>query len=449
MDGSVNHTCVVGLAWGDEGKGKVIDLLCPRYQQVVRYNGGANAGHTVCVGDQQFALHLVPSGILHHGATAVIGPGVALDPRVLVEEIDGLRERGVRIEDNLKISDRAHVVTAYHKIEDHLGETRAPGEERIGTTARGIGPCYSDKMRRYAAIRVCDLLNRDRLSQLLRAIVPQRREFLTAYYGDDGGLELDRVREELLAAADRLRSYVCDAGRHLRERIAAGNKLLFEGANGVMLDVDHGTYPFVTSSSTGPHGVGGGAGVPGSTVRDVVGVTKAYTTRVGGGPFVSELTDETGDRIRKRGREYGTTTGRPRRCGWLDAVALRYAAELVGATELAVLHLDTLGGFERVGICTAYDIDGEAWDTVPADLRVLERATAVVEFADGWADNVRGVRAFAELPSAARDYIARIESLAGRPVSIIGTGPARADFIGRGRRSGLAAAASPAGGVNA
>ena len=445
----MDHTCVVGLAWGDEGKGKVIDLLCPHYQQVVRYNGGANAGHTVCVGNQQFALHLVPSGILHAGATAVIGLGVALDPVVLVDEIDGLRRRGVRIEDNLKISDRAHVVTAYHKIEDRLSEARASGEGRIGTTARGIGPCYSDKMRRYPAIRVCDLLSRDRLSELLETIVPRRREFLTAYYGSDGGLELDRVLEELLGATDRLRSYVCDAGRYLRERIAAGDKVLFEGANGIMLDVDHGTYPFVTSSSTGPHGVGGGAGVPGSTVEEVVGVTKSYTTRVGGGPFVSELADETGDRIRERGREYGTTTGRPRRCGWLDAVAMRYAAELAGATELAVLHLDTLGGFERVGICTGYEIDGEVWHTVPADLRVLERATAIVEYADGWAQEVRSVRTFAELPSAARDYIARIESLVGCPVSIIGTGAARADFIGRGRRAGLAAAVSHVGGVNA
>lgn len=445
MATGADHTCVVGLAWGDEGKGKIIDLLCPRFGQVVRYNGGANAGHTICIGDQHFALHLVPSGILHANATSVIGPGVALDPVVLVEEIDALGERGVKIGSNLKISDRAHVVTAYHKIEDRLNESQAAAEGRIGTTARGIGPCYADKMRRYAAIRACDLLDREYLCERLGTIVQRRREYLLAFYGDDGGLDPGAVRDELLAAAERLGPHICDTGLHLRRRIAAGDKVLYEGANGVMLDVDHGTYPFVTSSSTGPHGIGGGSGVPGSTVREVLGVTKTYSTRVGGGPFVSELGDDTGDRIREKGREYGTTTGRPRRCGWIDGVALRYAAEMVGATELALLHLDTLSGFKRVGICTAYRIDGEVWSTVPADVRRLERAEPVLEYCEGWGLDVRGMRTFDKLPPEARAYIARIESLVGCPVTIIGTGPSRTDCICRGRRADLAATTEPDG----
>jgi adenylosuccinate synthase len=424
------------LAWGDEGKGKIIDLLGPQFQHVVRFNGGANAGHTVYVEDTRFALHLVPAGILHRHCTAVIGPGVAVDPVVLLGEITALRARGVRVADNLKLSDRAHVVTAYHKIEDRLSETAAKGQP-IGTTARGIGPCYADKMRRYGAIRVCDLLDRGRLIELLKSIVPLRRRSFVACYGNDGGLDEEQTRDELLAAAEQLRPHVCDVGQFLRERIAAGEHALFEGANGVMLDVDHGTYPFVTSSSTGPHGIGGGAGVPSTLVKDVLGITKAYTTRVGGGPFVSELTDSIGNRIREKGREYGTTTGRPRRCGWLDAVALRYAAELVGATELAVLHLDTLSGLERIGVCTGYTIDGEVWRSLPADPVRLGRATPVLEYLAGWSAELRGTRRFEDLPLMACAYVARIEELVGCPVTIVGTGPARADYICRGRRADL------------
>lgn len=434
MNTAAEHTCVVGLAWGDEGKGKIIDLLCPHYQQVVRYNGGANAGHTVCAGGDKFALHLLPAGILHPGTTAVIGAGVALDPVVLAEEIADLRSRGIRIEANLKISDRAHVVTAYHQAEDRLGEARASVEGRIGTTARGIGPCYADKMRRYTAIRVCELVDPMRLTELLSTIVPQRRAFFLAQFGNDGALDLEQISAELLNAARQIRPFVCDTGAHLRGRIAAGDRLLFEGANGILLDVDHGTYPYVTSSSTGPAGVAA-AGVPSSTVRRVIGVTKAYSTRVGGGPFVTELADSTGDRIRERGHEYGTTTGRPRRCGWLDGVALRYAAELAGATELAVLHLDTLSGLDAVGICTAYAIDGRTCVTLPADAGVLDRASPVLEFCEGWTHDIRGVQSFENLPPTARAYVARIEALAGRPVTLIGTGPSREQCVCRGPRA--------------
>jgi adenylosuccinate synthase len=429
----------VGLGWGDEGKGKIIDLLGPHYRYVVRYNGGANAGHTVWVRGEKFALHLVPMGILHPHATAVIGPGVAVDPLLLVEEIEHLRGRGVEVGSNLRISDRAHVVAAYHKIEDQLSESGASEEQRIGTTARGIGPCYADKMRRHAAIRMCDLYDERRLSDRLRGIVAARKAALAAAYGGDGGLEYERTRDELLRAAERLRTHVCDAGAVLREGMAAGGKALFEGANGIMLDVDHGTYPFVTSSSTGPHGAAGGAGVPPTAVTSVLGVTKAYSTRVGSGPFVSELKDATGDRIRESGREYGTTTGRPRRVGWLDAVALRYAAGLGGLTEAAVMHLDTLSGFEQVGVCVAYDMGGRRWETVPADCRLLESAAPVLEFCPGWSGDLRGVRRFEGLPQAAQAYVRRIEAVLGCPVGIIGVGPARDEVVCRGVRASMTA----------
>lgn len=438
MDTAVNHTCVVGLGWGDEGKGKIIDLLGPQYRYVVRFNGGANAGHTVWVGGEKFALHLVPMGILHPHATAVIGPGVAVDPVLLVEEIEHLRGRGVPIGENLKLSDRAHVVAAYHKIEDQLSESGATEAARIGTTARGIGPCYADKMRRHSAIRVCDLFDAERLSERLRGIVNARRAAFTAVYGRDGGLEHVRTRDELLGAAARLRPHVCDTGELLRGGMTRGERMLFEGANGVMLDVDHGTYPFVTSSSTGPHGVAGGAGVPAAAVRDVLGVTKAYSTRVGGGPFVSELKDAVGERIREKGREYGTTTGRPRRVGWLDAVSLRYAGALSGATEAAVMHLDTLSGFEQVGLCVAYDIRGERWETLPADARLLDEARPVLEFCPAWSGELRGVRRFEDLPGAARAYVERIEAMLNCPVTLLGVGPSRDEFICRGGRAGLA-----------
>ncbi len=426
------HTAVVGMGWGDEGKGKVVDILSPRYDAVVRYNGGANAGHTVRVGEETFALHLVPSGVLHDGVTGVIGPGVALDPGVLLSEIDDLKARGFPVADNLKISDRAHVVMEYHKLEDRLSEGAASDQTRIGTTARGIGPCYADKMQRGPAVRVCDLLAAAGSGDRLESIVDGKRRAFQALYGDDGGLEAGSIARQLAEHAERLRPFVCDTTSFLHGVVEAGGSLLFEGANGMLLDVDHGTYPFVTSSNTGPWGIAAGAGVPPQAVRNYVGIVKAYATRVGSGPFPSELHDETGDRIRTRGHEFGTTTGRPRRCGWFDAVVIRQGVRLGGITEIAMMHLDTLSGFDNVSVCTGYRLDGRLLDTLPADSAAAERIEPVLEVLPGWQADLRDARSPDDLPAEAIRYIERIESLVGAPITIAGVGPERSQILVRG-----------------
>lgn len=423
------HTCVVGLGWGDEGKGKIVDLLGHAFDVVVRYNGGANAGHTVCVGDERFALHLLPAGILRTGVTAVIGPGVVIDPEALINEVDDLTARGIAVDTNLKISDRAHLVLPHHKLEDRLSEQRADKKTRIGTTARGIGPCYADKMKRTTAVRVADLFHEDDLHERVRRIVADRLATFRCVYGYDGDLSADEVIDNLEAARRRLQPFACQTTQYLHRRMASGGRVLFEGANGMLLDIDHGTYPFVTSSSCGPHGVAGGAGVPASTVTRVIGVIKAYATRVGSGPFVSELSDATGEKIRTQGNEFGTTTGRPRRCGWFDAVACRYSIQLAGATDLALMHIDTLTGFDEVGICVAYRCDGETLDVPPSHVDQLGRARPVVEFLPGWTQDVRSIRRFDALPQNARSYIQRIETLVGAPVSIVSVGPERTQTL--------------------
>ena len=432
---SPQHTAIVGLCWGDEGKGKVVDLLSPGFDLVIRYNGGANAGHTVCVGGETFALHLMPSGLLHEGVTGVIGPGVALDSGVLLAEIDALVARGIPIDGRLKISDRAHVVTDYHKIEDRLSEQACDPDSKIGTTARGIGPCYADKMRRTTALRVGDLLDADRMRSRVEPIIELKRRTFQAIFGDDGGLNAEAVGTQLAADVQRLREFICDTTAYLHQAIDDGRRLLFEGANGMLLDVDHGTYPFVTSSSTGPWGVCAGAGVPPQTVANYVGVTKAYATRVGSGPFPSELHDETGNRIRDRGREYGTTTGRPRRCGWLDAVALRYSMRLGGITEVALMHLDTLSGLDHIGICTAYRIRGRTCETLPADSLVLAEAEPVIEAHPGWNGELRECKSLGDLPAEACRYIERIETLVGVPVTLVSVGPDRSQTLFRGGKT--------------
>ncbi len=426
------HTCVFGLGWGDEGKGKVVDLLCPAFDVVVRFNGGANAGHTICVGDEKFALHLLPTGVLRRNATGVIGPGVVVDPLTLIEEIDELAARGIEVSERLKISDRAHLVLEYHKVEDRLSERAADHAARIGTTARGIGPCYADKTKRTTAIRFADLLYDDHLTERLRRIVTDRKTAFAALYGDDGGLDAEVLIADLAMVKARLASYICDTTSFLHEAMDAGRSLLFEGANGVLLDVDHGTYPFVTSSSTGPHGIGPGAGVPSARVTRLVGVAKAYATRVGSGPFITELNDATGDRIRQAGGEFGTTTGRPRRCGWFDAVACRHTARLTGATDVALMHLDTLTGFDEVGICVAYRCDGETIPTLPSHVSHLERTAPIIEMLPGWPEQLRAVRRFEDLPKTARDYLARIEALVKVPISMVGVGPDRTQILVRG-----------------
>lgn len=433
----IENACVLGLGWGDEGKGKVVDLLSGVFNVVVRYNGGANAGHTVWVGSERFALHLLPAGILRPGVTAVIGPGVVIDPEALAAEMAELTSRGVEVGGNLRISDRAHLVMPYHKLEDQLGERFAGDKRRIGTTARGIGPCYADKMRRRSAVRVADLFHEPGLEERVRGFVSRRLMMLRAGYDNDGGLTVEGVVDSLRAAREQLRPFACDTTTLLRRRMAAGDRILFEGANGVLLDVDHGTYPFVTSSSCGSYGIGGGAGVAPCHVRRVIGVCKAYATRVGAGPFVTELSDETGQRIRERGREFGTTTGRPRRCGWFDAVACRYSAGLTGATDVALMHLDTLTGFERIGLCTAYRYRGESLDAPPAHADALEETQPVLEFVPGWSTDLRDVRSFDDLPETTRQYVRRIEQVVGVPVSLISVGPERTQTVIRDRLRNL------------
>jgi len=370
---------------------------------------------------------------------------VVVDPIALLAEIDALAGRGVDVASRLKISDRAHLVFAYHKIEDQLSERAAGSEGKIGTTSRGIGPCYADKMRRTTAVRFTDLFDDKELTPRVRRIAEAKKASFAAMYGEDGGLNVQAVLDDLAQAAKRLRSHVCDTTRFLHEAIDESKSILFEGANGILLDVDHGTYPFVTSSSTGPHGIGPGAGVPASQVTRLIGVSKAYATRVGAGPFVTELKDAMGERIRQRGKEFGTTTGRPRRCGWFDAVTCRYAAQLGGATDLALLHLDTLSGFDEIGVCVAYHCDGKTLRTLPSSVSGMERAEPIIEFLPGWAEELRSVRRFEDLPKNARDYVERIEVLIGVPVSLIGVGPDRSQTLVRGAMQGLVKSAEPVG----
>jgi adenylosuccinate synthase len=418
--------------WGDEGKGKVVDLLCPGFDVVVRYNGGANAGHTVCVGSDKFALHLLPTGVLHQNVTGVIGPGVVVDPVTLLEEIDRLTERGMDVTSRLRISERAHLVMAYHKLEDQLGERAADDNSRIGTTSRGIGPCYADKMYRTSAVRFGDLLYDNEILQRVRELAARRQKSLAACYADAATLDVEAVVNDVRNAKERLTSNICDTSALLQDKLEEGGSVLFEGANGMLLDVDHGTYPFVTSSSTGPHGIWPGAGVPVSHVKTYIGTTKAYSTRVGSGPFVTELDNDIGDRIRQRGHEFGTTTGRPRRCGWFDAVSCRYTAQLSGATDIALMHLDTLSGFDQVGLCVAYRVGGETLTRPPSHVNRLEKTEPIIELVPGWSEELGSIRRFEQLPPNAVAYVERIEMLIGVPVTLIGVGPDRSQTLVRG-----------------
>ena len=434
------HAAVVGLQWGDEGKGKVVDLLAAGFDVVARYNGGANAGHTVCVGEKTYALHLIPSGILYPDKLNVLGNGVVVDPEQVVKEITGLREQGLKLDENFLVSDRAHVVMPYHKVQDALQEAavvkgKGGDANAIGTTGRGIGPCYADKALRSTAVRIADLLDEDHLRAHLTAVLAVKNATLAglaAYAEKDfAPIELEATLDWLRPLVQTLRPHVTDAARLLHERIDAGQRILFEGANATLLDIDHGTYPFVTSSNCSSLGVHTGTGVAGHHVPNVIGIVKAYQTRVGGGPMPTELHDTTGERIREVGREYGTTTGRPRRCGWLDLVALKYTATVSGATGLAIMLLDVLAGLDELKVCTAYRLDGETSADFPANARDLERLEPVYETLPGFAEDVTEATDWDALPAAAHAYLKFIEDFIGVPVTMVSVGPKRTQSIFR------------------
>jgi adenylosuccinate synthase len=423
-------TCVVGLQWGDEAKGKIVDLLTDGHAFVVRYNGGANAGHTVVSGKQTFKLSLLPTGVLRPGVRAVIANGVVVYPPRFLEEASNLRQAGVTVADNLVVSDHAHVIFPYHLEEERLNE--GGNGQGIGTTGRGIGPCYQDKVGRQFAVRVGELLHPKHLRERLGPIVERKNRILRALHADARQFDVETICQDYLTCMEQIRPHVADTTRLLHEALRKGQGILFEAAQGSLLDVDHGTYPFVTSSNSSTAGVWSGSGVPARNLDRVVGVIKAYSTRVGRGPFPTELDDGSdgiGERIRKAGREYGTVTGRPRRCGWFDAVATRYTTALNGVDELAVMLLDVLSGLDELRIAVAYEMDGQRLDYFPTDSFMLERCRPVYETLPGWRQDVCGARRLADLPAAARRYVDRLGELLGLPVTIISVGPDREQTI--------------------
>ncbi|SHJ99692.1 Adenylosuccinate synthetase [Propionispora hippei DSM 15287] len=417
----MSATVVIGTQWGDEGKGKIVDYLAERADVVVRYQGGNNAGHTVVVGDQEFKLHLLPSGILYNGKTCVIGNGVVVDPKVMLEEIKSMQAKGIDTS-SLKLSNRAHLIMPYHRLLDEVEET-SRGDFKIGTTKRGIGPCYMDKNAR-SGIRVCDLLEPEEFKEKLARNLEAKNHLLKAVYNTDG-FDFAEVLKEYQEYAEQLRPYVADTSAILHESIKGGQKVLFEGAQATLLDLDHGTYPYVTSSHPIAGGACIGAGVGPSKINKVVGVVKAYTTRVGEGPFPTELHDATGDLIREEGHEYGTTTGRPRRCGWLDACIIRYAGYVSGIDYMAITRLDILDKLPMVKICVAYKYDGKIINEFPASLNVLSRVEPVYEELPGWQQPTSHIRSYEDLPLNARRYVERLSEVSGIAIGLVSVGPGR------------------------
>jgi adenylosuccinate synthase len=423
----MSNTCVVGIQWGDEGKGKIVDWLAARSDLVVRYQGGGNAGHTVVVGGQKFVLHLIPSGVLHRGTVCVIANGVVLDPEQFLAELDELVRRGIRVgPKTLAVSDRAHLVMPYHKLLDRLSE-EGQGETKIGTTHRGIGPCYADKVARLG-LRVGDLLNPALFRERLDGALKEKNRILRALYRHaplDGGA----IARQYLAYARRMRPFVADTVELLNREVRRGRRILFEGAQGSMLDIDFGTYPYVTSSNSDACGLSSGTGVPPSQVGRILGVVKAYATRVGGGPFPTELTGEAGDRLRERGGEYGATTGRPRRCGWFDAVAARHAVMINGVQALAVTKLDVLDDLAEIPVCVAYRLRGRRLDRFPADIRAVSELKPVYVTYPGWRAPVRGARRYADLPPVARRYLEALTRRLGADLAMVSVGTDRNETV--------------------
>jgi adenylosuccinate synthase len=420
---------VVGLQWGDEAKGKIVDLLCDQHDVVVRYQGGANAGHTVVHEGVTYKLSLVPTGILRPGLDCVIGNGVVIHPPALLKELSTLVAQGVDVGNRLHISDRAHVILPYHLAEERLTEESADAADHIGTTRRGIGPCYRDKVGRVHGVRVADLYHPTAFRERLARIIDYKNRLLGAMLPDFVPLDHFAVAEEYLDHAERLGPYVCDATVWLHRAVDRGRRLLFEGAQGSLLDIDHGSYPYVTSSNSSAAGIAAGSGMPTRKIDRWIGVVKAYTTRVGGGPFPTEQDNETGERIRRVGKEYGTVTGRPRRCGWFDAVAARHATRVSGSTELSVMLLDVLSGIEELKVAVAYERDGRWVDELPAALPDFERCRPVYEPLPGWSEPIHEVRRWADLPRPARDYVEFLGEQLGVPVRIVSVGPDRGQTI--------------------
>lgn len=424
-------TCVIGLQWGDEAKGKIVDLLTEQHDVVVRYAGGANAGHTVVTGGQTYKLSLIPSGILNPGVKSVITGGVVLNPPSILGEIDGLVQRGVQCSDNLMISDRAHVIFPWHLEEDRLNEARtSKNGEAIGTTQRGIGPCYRDKVGRTNAIRLGDLY-RANLADRIRKVAADKNALFPLLAGDVPftALDAEKIVAEYQGYAARLKPFVADTTEYLLNALENNKRLLFEGAQGALLDVDHGTFPYVTSSNSSGVGISSGSGVPGRYLNKVIGIVKAYGTRVGGGPFPTEQDNDLGQHLRDRGNEYGTVTRRPRRCGWFDAVAARYTARLSGVDLLSVMLLDVLSELPEIKICTAYEINGKRVTNFPSQVDDLREAKPVYETVPGWQTEITGLTRWQDLPKNAIAYLRRIGEVVGRPVQIASVGPDRAQTI--------------------
>jgi adenylosuccinate synthase len=414
---------VVGTQWGDEGKGKIVDLLAPRADLIVRFQGGNNAGHTLVVGGEKTILHLIPSGVLHPQARCLIGNGVVVDPEVLTGEMDRLKAKGVDVgPGRVMLAERAHLILPYHKLLDGAREEQKPGT-KIGTTGRGIGPCYEDKAAR-TGLRAVDLLDQAELTEKFLDRTAAKNFLLEKYFGRPA-FDAKAYLPRLMELAARLAPHVVPGSLQVHQARAAGQSILFEGAQGCFLDIDHGTYPYVTSSNPVAGAVCAGAGLGPTHLDEVVGIVKAYTTRVGGGPFPTELTDETGDHLQRIGAEFGSTTGRKRRCGWLDGVVLAEAARLNGLTRVAVTKLDVLTGLNPLRICTAYELDGQRINHVPASLKKLARCRPVFEDWPGWTEDIQTARTWDDLPGAARNYLDRLAEIAGAPISIVSVGPDR------------------------
>ncbi|MGD8780768.1 MAG: adenylosuccinate synthase [Ignavibacteria bacterium] len=417
-------TILVGSQWGDEGKGKIVDILSDRFDIVARYQGGANAGHTIQINDKQYILHLIPSGILRDGVTCVIGNGVVIDPKALLEEIDFLKKNNIDIEGRLFISHNAHLIMPYHKLLDSINES---GNQKIGTTGRGIGPCYYDKYAR-KGIKIVDLLNRKELEQKIRQNLEEKNNLLKKVYNHDE-LDVEEIIKEYTAFDEEIDPYITDVSALLNNAIADNKKILMEGAQGALLDVDHGTYPYVTSSNPTSGGACIGTGVPPTKISSVIGIVKAYTTRVGLGPFPTELTDEAGEILRKRGAEFGATTGRPRRCGWFDAFLVKYSSMVNGIQEAAITKLDVLSGLKEIKVCVAYEIKGHKLNHFPTNVSKLESVTPIYETLPAWEEDISGITKYADLPSETKSYLDFISKECGFKNSIVSVGPRRKETI--------------------